>query len=299
MRIVVLSDVHYTGKKWRSQHLKVLNEKFYNTLFHKFFDQDADLYVSLGDLTHYGTVGEFKEVQNIIKNNKRNDQRFLSVVGNHDLLCMNKRVYQHLSNQPLYWAEDHPDAKLIFLDTCRQLRPGKASSRFDWAQVQFLRRELRSCGNKLAIVFAHHPTERIIFYGPDGKKLPNMTMESLLNEKEGPGIYVNGHLHQDRYMTKGQWGFLQFNDILDEPTVRVLDVVENKVAMETVALDDPQTLMASRKIAKAVLTFLNKRNDDEYARIRDLELDSNIIGPMHFWNMQPVRITNKPYFAVK
>lgn len=299
MRIVILSDVHFTAKKWRNDYLKQTNEWFYNDVFRRFFKQDADLYVSLGDLTHYGTINEHRAVRKIIEDNKRKDQRFLPIAGNHDLLCITKRMYQTLTGMPLYWAEDYPDVKLIFLDTPRQLHPGRNSSRVDWDQIQFLKRELHSCGDKLAVVFAHHPPDRISLYGPDRKKIPGLTMESLLEEKEGAGIFVNGHLHKDRYAAHGKWGYFQFNDILDEPTFRVLEIEEQKVSMETVAMDDPATLHASRKIAKSVLTFLSSANDVAYARVRDIELDKNILDPINLWRMQFVRLTNKPYFSKK
>lgn len=299
MRIVILSDVHFTAKKWRNDYIKQTNEWFYNDVFRRFFSQDADLYVCLGDLTHYGTVSEHMAVRKIIEKNKKKEQRFLPIAGNHDLLCITKKIYQNLTGMPLYWAEDYPDVKLIFLDTPRQLHPGKDSSRVNWDQIQFLRRELKSCGEKLAVVFAHHPPERITILGPDGKKVPGLTMGSLLQEKEGPGIFINGHLHKDQYLTRGQWGQLQFNDILDEPTFRVLEIQEKKVSMETVAMDDPATLRASKKIAKSVLTFLNSRNDEAYARVRDIELDKNILDPANLWRMQFVRLTNNPYFSKK
>ena len=57
--------------------------------------------------------------------------------------------------------------------------------------------------------------------------------------------------------------------------------------------------MLPRKIAKSVLTFLSSANDVAYARVRDIELDKNILDPINLWRMQFVRLTNKPYFSKK
>lgn len=299
MRIVCLGDTHYSSMRWRTKELKEQNHYFYSRIFETFFAQDADLYVSLGDLTHYGSRREFGSVYRLIHQYKKADQRFEAVVGNHDLLVQTKASYRQLTGSRLYWSEDHPEAKLIFMDTCRALHPGKSSSAIDFDQRTFVKKELQSAGEKLVVIFAHHAPERMRFYNEAGDYDPSLTMDQLLAEKKGAGIFINGHLHRDRYFTKGQWAFLQFNDVLDEPTIRVLDFKEGQVTMSTVSLDSPEMIHASRMIIRSLITFRREENPLEYAQVRRLALTTPEGIEFPNWNMDYVRTIDQPYISKK
>lgn len=272
MKIVCMGDAHYASLPFKSKLLKEKNKYFYKSVFKELFEQEAELYISLGDLTNYGRKTHTKEIYSIINECKREDQRFVQVTGNHDLLAMSKKTYQEISGQKLYWVEDYPDCKLIFLDSCKQFHPGRSSSKIDWKQRKFLEEELYKSGDKLTLVFAHHPPERVVFYDQNDRVDASIKMEDILFKKHGRGVYINGHLHQDRYYTKGQWGFLQFNDILDEPTVRVLELSDGQLEMRTKSLNSPSMIEAASKISKSILTFYRKRNDELFARVRDLRI---------------------------
>ncbi|WP_053942999.1 metallophosphoesterase family protein [Kallipyga gabonensis] len=285
MRIACIGDAHYSAMHWRTKALKEQNEFFYNKIFASLFAQEADLYLSLGDLTHYGSPREFRSVYKIINSHRRENQRFENLVGNHDLLVQTKASYQALTGSKLYWSEDYDDVKLIFMDTSRALHPGKSSSSISWEQAEFVKKELEEAGDKLALVFAHHPPERMTFRNEKGRVDKSLTLDQILKHKKGRGIVVNGHLHQDRFYTRGEWGFLQFNDLLDEPTVRCLDIKDGELTMSTISFTQHEMIHAARNIALALLTFRRVDNPWEYAQVRELLLSTPNNVPMTGWTM--------------
>ncbi|MDD7732596.1 MAG: metallophosphoesterase [Firmicutes bacterium] len=285
MRIACIGDAHYSAMRWRTKALKDQNEFFYNKIFASLFAQEADLYVSLGDLTHFGSRSEFRAVYKMINSHRKENQRFENVVGNHDLLVQTKASYQSLTGSKLYWAEDYEDVKLIFMDTSRALRPGKNSSSISWEQQEFVKRELEEAGEKLAVIFAHHPPERMIFRNEKGRVDKSLNLEQILSHKKGRGVVVNGHLHKDRFYTRGDWGFLQFNDLLDEPTIRCLDIKDGKVTMSTVSFTQHEMVHATRNITLALLTFRRVDNPWEFAQVRELTLSTPNQVPMTGWTM--------------
>lgn len=285
MRIACIGDAHYSAMHWRTKALKEQNEFFYHKIFASLFAQEADLYLSLGDLTHYGSPREFRSVYKIINSHRRENQRFENLVGNHDLLVQTKASYQALTGSKLYWSEDYDDVKLIFMDTSRALHPGKSSSSISWEQAEFVKKELEEAGDKLALVFAHHPPERMTFRNEKGRVDKSLTLDQILKHKKGRGIVVNGHLHQDRFYTRGEWGFLQFNDLLDEPTVRCLDIKDGELTMSTISFTQHEMIHAARNIALALLTFRRVDNPWEYAQVRELLLSTPNNVPMTGWTM--------------
>lgn len=285
MRIACIGDAHYSAMHWRTKALKEQNEFFYHKIFASLFAQEADLYLSLGDLTHYGSPREFRSVYKIINSHRKENQRFENLVGNHDLLVQTKASYQALTGSKLYWSEDYDDVKLIFMDTSRALHPGKSSSSISWEQAEFVKKELEEAGDKLALVFAHHPPERMTFRNEKGRVDKSLTLDQILKHKKGRGIVVNGHLHQDRFYTRGEWGFLQFNDLLDEPTVRCLDIKDGELTMSTISFTQHEMIHAARNIALALLTFRRVDNPWEYAQVRELLLSTPNNVPMTGWTM--------------
>lgn len=297
MKIICMGDAHYASLPFKSKFLKEKNKYFYTNIFRELFKEEADIYVSLGDLTNYGRKAHTREVYSIINSCKGPDKRFVQVTGNHDLLAMTKETYKEITGQKLYWTEENDECKMIFLDTCKQMHPGRSSSRVDWDQRIFLEEELAKAGEKLTLVFAHHPPERVIFYDKDGKVDSSVTMEDILSKKKGRGVYINGHLHKDKFYTKGCWAFLQFNDILDEPTIRELVIKDGKLEMKTRAIHRPEMMEAAARISRAILTFYRSRNDELFARVRDLKIVEGVGDRGSDCSMDFVRLTSNPRFS--
>lgn len=297
MRIICMGDAHFTSMKWRSEVMRKINRRFYTEMFRLFFAQEGDLYLSLGDLTHFGTLREYRDIYRIIHQTKKPDQRFVQVVGNHDLLTIGKDRYQKLTGQALYWKEEQDNLVLLFLDTCRALHPGKKSGRMNLQQVAFIQDSLREAKDRFVLIFAHHPPQRVEIMDDLGNPIPNRTLEDVLQERQqGRGLYINGHLHKDRFEAIDRWGRIQFNDILDEPTVRILEILEGRVTMETQSLSSPKYQWFSQQIAQGILTFKRTMNDEEFAKIRDLEFG---MTEGDRFRVDPVRVTRHPYYSLK
>lgn len=290
MRIVCMGDAHYSCLR-KTKNLRKMNKAFYTEMFRLFFQQDADLYVSLGDLTHYGRIPEFREVYGIISENKRENQRFVQVVGNHDVLLHGKGTYQRLTGNKLYWSEDHPEGKFIFLDSARAHYPFYRSAQMDEKQAAFLEQELRDSGDRLVVIFSHHPCHRIPIVNAFGKVVSDRTVEDILKVKtRGKGVYVNGHLHKDCYQVKENWAFLQFNDLLDVPTVRILDIREGEVTMDTVTLSNDIIRSYGQSISRALLTYKRTKNDEQFADVRSVFLREVGLGWMLKENLEAAHI---------
>lgn len=285
-----MGDAHYNTMRLKHPSIKKMNHLFYNKIFSMFFKKEADCYVSLGDLTHFGRKKEFQEIYSIIEKQKREDQDFVQVFGNHDVLFYSQDDLKAFTKRDRYFAKHMDEANLIFLDTSKPRAPFFANSRLDKEQADFLAKELERSKDKLVFVFGHHPAYHIPIQGEE-----TLTVYDLLRtKKDGFGVYVHGHKHKDKFSVEDNWGFLQFNDLLDEPSIRVLEVEGDRVAMDTIALGNLTYLHYAEEIAKNLLTFPRTRNDEEYAGVRQLSLLSN----SYTFSLADVIETDDPYFSV-
>lgn len=273
MRIACVGDLHYSNLRWRSARLQKINSFFYRHFFESFFSIEADLYVCLGDLTHFGTASELKQIFSIIEETKKDGQQFEPVIGNHDILFSRKRTFQRISGlEELYRAQDAGDWRLIFLDTARVNAFRKDSSYMGIAQSRWLCDELMNSLDRPVMIFAHHPAKQVTMTDKDRRYLINLSLADVLKIKSDTAVYVNGHKHRNKFSVEDNWAFLQFNDILDEPAIRVLELDGRNVKMETISFQDPEMLMAAKKIAAGIITFVSKRRKGDFADVDDLKL---------------------------
>lgn len=273
MRIACVGDLHYSNLRWRSSRLQRINNFFYQHFFKSFFSIEADLYVCLGDLTHFGTPGELKQIFSIIQENKRPDQVFEPVIGNHDILFSKKRIFQKISGlESLYRAKDADEWRLIFLDTARVNAFRKDSSYMGIAQSRWLCDELMESLDRPVMIFAHHPADQVTMTDQDRRYLINLSLVDVLKIKSDTAVYVNGHKHRNKFHVEDNWAFLQFNDILDDPAIRVLELDGRNVKMETISFQDPEMINAASKIAAGIITFVRQKRKGEFADVDDLKL---------------------------
>lgn len=69
---------------------------FYSGLLDEFLEAEADLHISLGDLTNDGTAEELRQIYGLLKRKPRN---FIHVLGNHDLYAQTRAEVLSLSGQ--------------------------------------------------------------------------------------------------------------------------------------------------------------------------------------------------------
>ncbi len=273
MRIACISDLHYTSMRFRRRAKRDLNRAFYREFFRTFFSVEADLYVCLGDFTHFGTKRQLREVFSLIHETKRPEQQFEAVIGNHDVLFGRKQNFQDISGlDPLYRSIETEDLRLLFLDTARVAAFRKNSSIMAIDQSRWICDQLLTSGEKPTIAFAHHPCNNVRMTDSEGRYLTHMSLDAVLELKDGPGFYINGHKHKDCFYTSKNWAFLQLNDILDEPTIRVFDVQGGELSMHSVSIRTPWMLEASNDIARTLWTFVKTKNDTDFAEVNDLSL---------------------------
>lgn len=273
MRIACIGDIHYTTMAVHGKRKREMNRTFYLRFFEAFFSVEADYYVILGDLTHFGTHRQLREIRDIIETTKRPEQKLEVIIGNHDILFGQKEPFRHIMGlDHLYRAFDVEGVRLIFLDTARVAAFRKNSSLMGIEQSRWLSNEILEAGDRPVIVFAHHPAKDVRMTDHDGRYLPSLSVQSVLALKDGRGIYINGHKHRDHFSVEGQWAFLQFNDILDELAIRVLTIDSEAVTMESVYIDDPWMVEATNRIAHAVSTYVKTKNDEAFADVDALTL---------------------------
>lgn len=276
MRIACIGDVHYTSMFLHGSAKRKLNREFYTRFFRTFFSVEADRYVCLGDLTHFGTKRQLREIFSIIRETKRDEQRFEPVIGNHDILFGGKETFRTISGlRWLYRADDQEDVRLLYVDTARVAAFRKNSSYMGIEQSRWICDQLLSAGTKPVVVFAHHPCNHVRMTDSQGRYLTHMSLDDVLELKSGTAIYINGHKHRDHYHVDKNWAFLQFSDILDEPVIRILDLDDGNLSMESVVITDPEMLHAAKVIIRSVGTFMRKKKDEQFAEVEDLTLQQN------------------------
>ncbi len=67
MRLALLGDLHYHEIDRSIPGLAEARDAFYRHVLDEFLNLDADLYVSLGDLTNFGLTSELEEVYAMLR----------------------------------------------------------------------------------------------------------------------------------------------------------------------------------------------------------------------------------------
>lgn len=246
MKIAVFGDLHYPTLKESYSEIKKDRDSFFRTFLQDFFSIDADLYVSVGDLTNYGLLDELTEVFAMINDMNK---PFIHVIGNHDAYGLSKQDLLAITKQECYSALEFENATLIFLDTAKEQDFTHWGGTIDDEQLQWLSEKLAK-ENKPALVFAHHP----VYNTTEKSDLdclsvdPTIPLQQILNTKVGMNLYVNGHnhynsIHQD---PTGNWTYLQLAAVMDEIGARLIEVDNDKITVSELSLHtDEQRLLAN------------------------------------------------------
>lgn len=252
MRLAVMGDLHYheideTIPGW----LEARND-FYQTFLKHFFATEADIHISLGDLTNYGHTSELNEVYGIVK---QYDTTFYHALGNHDLYAQTRREVLEISGQARYHAVVTEQAVLVFLDTAKEMDFKDWGGWIDEEQLRWFEQVIRDSGTKPVLVFAHHPVYSTTTHSDrdKGSIHPDIDMWSILSQKQGIGIYFNGHTHIDSIVQQNNWTFVQLSACLDEQGLRMVDIGEEEIRITAVDIadaaftDNVETLYANMK----------------------------------------------------
>jgi 3',5'-cyclic AMP phosphodiesterase CpdA len=243
IRIALIGDLHYfiDGK----EELLEANSRFFERYLKKFFEIEADLHISLGDLTHLGLEQEFQSVYRHIRNSGVN---FRHVLGNHDAYALPKSRLQTLVDQPLNDVLELDDAVLLFVDSTRELDPQDYSGTLDERQREWLSAQMQKSPDKPLLLFTHHPV-----YGTTAQSTvrkmhidPAIDVREILYLRPSGGFYFNGHNHTHSIAEEGEWRFIQTAASMCDPSYRIVEITEAAIRTKVVAVDDPELLANAR-----------------------------------------------------
>lgn len=254
MKIAVIGDLHYPTVKEEYALSQRERQDFYESFMAHFFSVPADLYVSIGDLTNFGTQDELEGIYAIIDQHQK---PFVHVLGNHDVYAMPREEVLKITKQDRFHSLSTESAVLAFLDTAQEQNYEDWGGTLDLEQQFWLADVVADSGNRPLLVFGHHPVYGTTKNSSKEKRSisPDIPMWDLLNNKQNAGLYVNGHNHFNSIAAREQWTFLQIAAVLDEQAVRVIDISEAMISIDYVPFVDPNLRQQARNIGNAIDHF--------------------------------------------
>jgi len=269
MRLVLMGDLHYHEIDKSVPGLLEARTAFYHTLLGRFLDMDADLHISLGDLTNFGSSLELQEVYELLQ---REDRTFIHVLGNHDLYWQTRREVLEITGQQRYHAIDAETAMLVFLDTAKEMDFEDWGGWLDDEQLQWLESMVEASGTKPLLVFGHHPVYNTTTRSEreKGSIHPDIDMWRILNRKNGVGVYFNGHTHVDSIAAQNNWTFVQLSACLDQHGFRIVELAQDEIRISAVDLTDADVLENAPMLHHHMVHF--SHNPDARGTDADREL---------------------------
>ncbi|UUZ92576.1 metallophosphoesterase [Paenibacillus sp. P25] len=266
LRLALMGDLHYFGEE--NVELQQAKERFYERYLLQFLELEADLHISLGDLTHMGLAEEFESMYRLIR---RSGKPFRHVLGNHDAYELPKAEVESLIAQPLNDVLETPEALLIFLDSTREMRPDDWSGYLTGKQLEWLQAHLQVSPEKPVMVFAHHPVYGTTTMSNDEKMHidPSIDIRSILRSRAGGGFYFNGHNHIHSIVREEGWHFIQTAASLCHPSFRIVEIDGSEVRSSVVTAADPEILESARILFDKLPRYHRAPNAQGEAADRD------------------------------
>lgn len=255
MKIALVGDAHYSSlfqvkEEARYTELENLREDFYQQYFEDFFNLEADIYISVGDLTNIGHPKEYEGVYNIINSF---DKPFYQVLGNHDLYISSRTEAMEAANMVQERVLDFEDVSIYFLETARERDVNNYSGYVSDEQLAHLEDFLIKSGAKPVIVVGHHPVSETTFGSnvPMWRMDPKIKFQETLEKKtEGSAFYICGHNHSDSIVKIKNWEYLQLGAVLDYPSARVLEVDVEEAEVVDYPMNDSFMAAAALELGK-------------------------------------------------
>lgn len=259
MKIAVIGDLHYPTLKDGCAFIEESRQVFYEQFLERFFAVPADLYVSIGDLTNFGRTDELEEIYAIIR---KHEKPFKHVLGNHDLYAMSRSEVLSISKQERFHTISTDTAVLAFLDTAREQDYEDWGGTMDATQQYWLEAVVEESQHRPLIVFGHHPVFSTTLHSDKEKRCihPDIPIWDILSQKHGSGLYVNGHNHANSLAARNDWTFLQIAAVLDEQAIRLINITDSFIAIDSVVIDDRELKFYAEEIGNSIKHFTLKRN---------------------------------------
>jgi Icc protein len=247
MRLAIIGDLHFFDNRFvqGNEELLLAKESFYERYLQKFFEVEADLHISLGDLTHMGWEEEFESVYQYIRNSGIS---FRHILGNHDAYELPKTKIQSLIANPLNDVFETEEALFVFVDSTREMDPKDYSGHLNADQLEWLEAQMLVSPSKPILVFAHHPLYNTTTGSTDEKMHidPTIDMRAILRKRQGNCFYFNGHNHIHSIVREEQWNFIQTAAGMCHPSIRIVEIDKSEVRTRIVAIEDKELLEAAQ-----------------------------------------------------
>lgn len=235
MKLAILGDLHYyrpVNETTNRSHLL-----FFKNVLQEFFRDNYDYYISLGDMTHFGTKEEFNEIYSIVELFDASG-KFQQILGNHDAITHTKEELTNKLGYPLYRSVEGKEAKLIFLDTTLEQSPENWSGVIDQEQLDWLEKEVITSGTKPVLIFSHHPIYNTTAHSEEEWMFIQNSKEvaRIIKQKEGAGIFFNGHNHINSIVDIDNWYFVQSAALFCSLSFREVEITSDTIAINTISI---------------------------------------------------------------
>lgn len=254
MKIAVMGDLHYPTLDEDNAFIEKDRNEFFSTFIERFFSINADLYVSIGDLTNFGLKDELEDIYDLINKQRK---PFIHVLGNHDVYGLCRNEVLSISNQHRYHAVINDKVAMVFLDTTKDQNLLDWGGTLDAEQLECLEEMVSLSGDRPLLVFAHHPVYKTTKHS-EIKRLcvdQNILLWETIKKKNGAGLYINGHNHYNSIVKKENWTFAQLAAVLDQQAARVIEIHENEMNINFVDLSDSKLKQQAKTIGENIFHF--------------------------------------------
>lgn len=265
MKLVLMGDLHYPAIDETINGLFEARANFYDVFIEKFLEMEADLHISLGDLTNFGRKSELQGIFNVLKRKERN---FIHVLGNHDLYAQTREDVLKMTGQKRYHSITTDEAVFAFLDTAKEQDFEDWGGWVDEEQLQWFENVVKESGSKPLLVFAHHPVYNTTKRSDidKGSIHPSVDMWRILEQKDGVGVYFNGHTHVDSVVSQQNWTFVQTSACLDQQAFRHVEITEEEIIIRAIDIENQDLAENAAMIYDNIKHFThspNARGTDE------------------------------------
>lgn len=171
-KIIVMTDIHITSEGDRIIGLDPL-ERFQTVRDAAQRDHpDASLMILMGDLTHHGKLDQYQRLQGLLSTQSG---RVFLMLGNHDVRDTFREVFVGAAINSDGFVQgiiDLPQHRLIMLDT-KDGPFGHHAGRLCDKRLAWLKKALTTTGNRIPLIFMHHPPFKTGIIGMDNINLEN------------------------------------------------------------------------------------------------------------------------------
>ncbi len=255
MKIILFGDYHYISDHNYNKDLEYYdyNDDFRNMKreFNQFsigeiFKEEADYYISLGDLTNVGLKDEIEGIYKFIEKTGKMD-KFIHVFGNHDLYTNTAEELSAMTNQRYNYAIDTDFAKLIVLSSSREKDIVHWGGYLSNDILDFIEEEIKNTQDKPVIVFSHHPVYDTVMRS----NYLNHYIESDRNIwdvfNKNVRLFIAGHTHCESIRTMENLSFVNLDAFLDHPKYSVMNITEDEIDIKSVEIELPEKIEEYRK----------------------------------------------------